>query len=144
MRIVAARFLVLWGMSGVPATSAPAGAARCGSGKKIPTRCWTDAARAATCFALLERQHISDRSADELYTPTQLHGRNILVSEPQKYRTLIAEAHERGLKVYALLGSMYLRPGNTSCRKTRDGDADVRRASDFNAGTEEPRSVSTA
>ena len=36
-------------------------------------------------------------------------GRNIIGDEPEKYRRLIAALHGRGCKVYALLGSMYLR-----------------------------------
>jgi hypothetical protein len=40
--------------------------------------------------------------ADEYY------GRNILVKEPQKYWKLISNAHARGFKVFALLGSGYL------------------------------------
>ncbi|HUI45907.1 MAG TPA: hypothetical protein VL122_08020 [Nitrospirota bacterium] len=53
----------------------------------------------------LDRQHISTMYvyADEF------NGRNILVNEPDKYRKLIASAHARGFKVFALLGSAYLR-----------------------------------
>lgn len=53
----------------------------------------------------LDRQHISTMYvyADEF------KGRNILVNEPEKYRKLIASAHARGFKVFALLGSGYLR-----------------------------------
>lgn len=36
-------------------------------------------------------------------------GRNIIRDEPEKYRRLITALHRRGFKVYALLGSMYLR-----------------------------------
>lgn len=36
-------------------------------------------------------------------------GRNIIRDEPEKYRRLIAALHGRGFKVYALLGSMYLK-----------------------------------
>ena len=52
----------------------------------------------------LNQQHISTMYlyADEYY------GRNILVSEPEKYRKLIASAHAKGFKVFALLGSGYL------------------------------------
>lgn len=35
--------------------------------------------------------------------------RNIIRDEPEKYRRLIAALHGRGCKVYALLGSMYLK-----------------------------------
>jgi hypothetical protein len=52
----------------------------------------------------LVQQHISTiyLYADEYY------GRNILVKEPEKYRKLIANAHARGFKVFALLGSGYI------------------------------------
>ena len=53
----------------------------------------------------LEQQHIS---TIYLYAD-EFNGRNILVNEPKKYRKLIASAHARGFKVYALLGSAYLR-----------------------------------
>lgn len=36
-------------------------------------------------------------------------GRNIIRDKPEKYRRLIAAFHGRGFKVYALLGSMYLK-----------------------------------
>lgn len=35
-------------------------------------------------------------------------GRNLIVSEPQRYRRLLRRMHAAGLKVYALLGSGYL------------------------------------
>lgn len=38
----------------------------------------------------------------------QYKDRNILVNEPDKYRKLITSAHQRGFKVFALLGSWYL------------------------------------
>ncbi|MCK9419502.1 MAG: hypothetical protein M0R70_09015 [Nitrospirae bacterium] len=53
----------------------------------------------------LDRQHISTMY---LYAD-EYNGRNILVNEPRKYRKLIASAHARGFKVFALLGSAYLR-----------------------------------
>lgn len=53
----------------------------------------------------LIEQHISTLY---LYAD-EFNGRNILVKEPDKYRKLIASAHARGFKVYALLGSIYLR-----------------------------------
>lgn len=37
------------------------------------------------------------------------NGRNIVRDEPEKYRGLITAFHSRGFKVYALLGSMYLK-----------------------------------
>jgi len=53
----------------------------------------------------LDRQHISTMY---LYAD-EYHGRNILMNDPEKYRKLIANAHARGFKVFALLGSAYLR-----------------------------------
>ena len=53
----------------------------------------------------LDQQHIS---TIYLYAD-EYQGRNILVNEPEKYRKLIASAHARGFKVFALLGSEYLR-----------------------------------
>ncbi len=53
----------------------------------------------------LDQQHIS---TIYLYAD-EFNGRNILVNEPKKYRKLIASAHARGFKVFALLGSAYLR-----------------------------------
>lgn len=35
-------------------------------------------------------------------------GRNLIATQPQRYRDFIADAHRRGFKVYALLGSAYL------------------------------------
>jgi len=55
--------------------------------------------------AFLDRLHISTMY---LYAD-EYSGRNILVNEPEKYRKLIASAHTRGFKVFALLGSAYLR-----------------------------------
>lgn len=37
------------------------------------------------------------------------NGRNIVRDEPEKYRRLIAAFHGRGFKIYALLGSIYLK-----------------------------------
>ncbi len=55
--------------------------------------------------AFLDQQHISTMY---LYAD-EFQGRNILVQEPEKYRKLIAKAHARGFKVFALLGSADLR-----------------------------------
>ncbi len=62
-----------------------------------------DAQREVETF--LNQQHISTMY---LYAD-EFQGRNILVNEPEKYRKLIAGAHARGFKVFALLGSTYLR-----------------------------------
>ncbi len=53
----------------------------------------------------LDQQHISTMY---LYAD-EFRGRSILVKEPEKYRKLIAGAHARGFKVFALLGSADLR-----------------------------------
>jgi hypothetical protein len=53
----------------------------------------------------LDWQHISTMY---LYAD-EYNGRNILMNDPEKYRKLIASAHARGFKVFALLGSAYLR-----------------------------------
>src|SRR6478609_9625215 len=55
--------------------------------------------------AFLKQQHISILY---LYAD-EFHGRNILLNEPDKYQKLIANAHAQGFKVFALLGSWYLR-----------------------------------
>jgi hypothetical protein len=52
----------------------------------------------------LEERHIS---TVYLYAD-EFRGRNILADDPKKYREFIRNAHERGFKVYALLGSYYL------------------------------------
>lgn len=50
------------------------------------------------------------RNVTEIYLYADSYrGRNILTDEPQKYRNLLADMHEKGFKVQALLGSMYLR-----------------------------------
>jgi len=101
---IAIAILVLWSMSLVPGRAAVA----------APRAIWIweedafsmldkdETRREVETF--LDRQHISTMYlyADEFY------GRNILVKEPEKYRKLIARAHARGLKVFALLGSGYL------------------------------------
>jgi hypothetical protein len=87
-------------------------------------------------FAFLERQHISTLY---LYAD-ELHGRNILVNEPQKYRTLITNAHERGYQVYALLGSMYLKTWEYILPEKRATAARMFGAVlAFNAGTNDAR-----
>ncbi len=58
----------------------------------------------AGTFAFLDRHRIAILY---LYAD-EYRGRNILVAEPEKYRRLITAVHQRGGKVYALLGSYYL------------------------------------
>lgn len=54
--------------------------------------------------SFLDKHHISILY---LYAD-KFKDRNILVHEPEKYRKLIASAHAKGFKVFALLGSWYL------------------------------------
>ena len=56
-------------------------------------------------FAFLTRRNLT---TVYLYAD-RYKGRNIIKDEPDKYRRLIAALHGRGFKVYALLGSMYLK-----------------------------------
>jgi len=80
----------------------------------------------------LDQQHISTifLYADEF------NGRNILVNEPKKYRKLIASAHARGFKVFALLGSAYLRTQEYILQeKRRAAKRMFGSVLDFNKGT---------
>ncbi|KQY49425.1 hypothetical protein ASD14_15090 [Lysobacter sp. Root494] len=62
-------------------------------------------------------------------------GRNLVADQPQRYRTFIAQAHARGFRVYALLGSAYLHteryilPG-----QRKEAAAMLKRVLDYNAG----------
>jgi hypothetical protein len=62
-------------------------------------------------------------------------GRNLITDQPQRYRSFIAQAHERGFRVYALLGSAYLHteryilPG-----ERKAATAMMKRVLDYNAG----------
>lgn len=89
-------------------SAAPAAAA-------VPRAVWV---WEADTFRLIER----DDQWDETFTflarwnlttvylyADSYKGRNIIRDEPEKYRRLIAAFHSRGLRVYALLGSMYLK-----------------------------------
>lgn len=64
-----------------------------------------ESARAAeAAFAFLEAKRV-----DTIYLYADAYeGRNLIAGEPQRYRAFIAQAHRRGFKVYALLGSAYL------------------------------------
>lgn len=57
-------------------------------------------------FTFLSRRNLT---TVYLYADEYRKRRNIIRDEPEKYRQLIANLHSRGFKVYALLGSMYLR-----------------------------------
>ncbi len=56
-------------------------------------------------FAFFARRNLS---TVYLYAD-EFQGRNIIRDDPGKYRRLIAALHSRGCKVYALLGSIYLK-----------------------------------
>lgn len=59
---------------------------------------------AAAAFAFLHGKRV-----DTIYLYADAYqGRNLIADEPQRYRDFIAQAHGRGFKVYALLGSAYL------------------------------------
>ncbi len=85
----------------------------------------------------LEQQHIS---TIYLYAD-EFNGRNILVNEPGKYRKLIAGAHARGFKVFALLGSAYLRTHEYILPEKRPAAVRMFGAVlDFNRGTSDASS----
>lgn len=56
-------------------------------------------------FAFLARRNLT---TVYLYAD-EFRGRNIVRDEPEKYRRLITALHDRGCRVYALLGSAYLK-----------------------------------
>jgi hypothetical protein len=61
-------------------------------------------------------------------------GRNLIVSDPQRYRRLLRRMHAAGLKVYALLGSGYLQTERYVLPRHReDAVAMLRRVLDYNA-----------
>jgi hypothetical protein len=87
--------------------------------------------------AFLDQQHIT---TIYLYAD-QFNSRNILVNEPEKYRKLIASAHARGIKVYALLGSAYLRTQEYILQeKRRDAKRMFGAVLDFNKHTRDASS----
>jgi hypothetical protein len=62
-------------------------------------------------------------------------GRNLIVTQPQLYRRLLRRMHASGLKVYALLGSGYLRTERYVLPRHRlDAAAMLQRVLDFNRG----------
>jgi hypothetical protein len=70
-----------------------------------------------------------------LYTDSY-KGRNIVRDEPEKYRRLIAAAHKRDLKVYALLGSFYLKTQEYILPERRvDAEAMFSNVLRYNAGS---------
>lgn len=62
----------------------------------------SEAANAAFVF-------LGDKRVDTIYLYADaFQGRNLISSQPQRYRAFITQAHARGLHVYALLGSAHL------------------------------------
>ncbi|MGB9992628.1 hypothetical protein [Pseudoduganella rhizocola] len=63
-------------------------------------------------------------------------GRNLIVTQPQLYRTLVRRLHGEGIKVYALLGSAYLNTERYVLPERRaDALAMVQRVLDYNAAS---------
>jgi hypothetical protein len=61
-------------------------------------------------------------------------GRNLIADQPQRYRDFIAQAHGRGFRVYALLGSAYLHTERYILPGQRgEATAMLRRVLDYNA-----------
>jgi len=61
-------------------------------------------------------------------------GRNLLATQPQRYRDFITDAHRRGVKVYALLGSAYLNTERYILPEQRGAaTAMLKRVLDYNA-----------
>ena len=84
--------------------------------------------------SFLAQQHVSTMY---LYAD-EFRDRNILVDQPARYRRLIARAHSRGLEVYALLGSAYLRTQDYILpEKHAVAVRMFRRVIEFNADTRE-------
>jgi hypothetical protein len=88
-------------------------------------------AEADAAFAFLRGKQV-----DTIYLYADaFRGRNLIADQPQRYRSFIAQAHERGFRVYALLGSAYLHteryilPGERTA-----ATAMMKRVLDYNAG----------
>ena len=80
----------------------------------VPRAVWTWERES---YAMLESRQEAEqafaflrgRQVDTIYLYADaFRGRNLIVDRPGTYRDFIAEAHRRGFKVYALLGSAYL------------------------------------
>jgi hypothetical protein len=87
-------------------------------------------AEADAAFAFLRGKQV-----DTIYLYADaFRGRNLIADQPQRYRDFIADAHRRGFRVYALLGSApldterYILPERRS-----DAVAMLRRVLDYNA-----------
>ncbi|HET6435387.1 MAG TPA: hypothetical protein VFG18_06735 [Xanthomonadaceae bacterium] len=82
---------------------------------------------------------LRDKDVNVLYLYADAwQGRNLIVDRPQAYRRFIARAHDDGFKVYALLGSAYLKteeyvlPGRLD-----EAGAMFQRVLDYNAAAAE-------
>ncbi|MFC5570944.1 hypothetical protein ACFPN1_12815 [Lysobacter yangpyeongensis] len=75
------------------------------------------------------------RGIDTVYLYADaFEGRNLISEQPQRYRRFIADAHMRGFKVYALLGSAYLKTERYILpERRRDAVAMLQRVLDYNA-----------
>ncbi|GAB3344641.1 hypothetical protein [Lysobacter tyrosinilyticus] len=91
-------------------------------------------AEATTAFDFLRAKGV-----DTLYLYADAwEGRNLLAKQPQRYRDFIADAHRRGFKVYALLGSAYLNTERYILPEQRStATAMLQRVLDYN--TQAPR-----
>ncbi|WP_305805031.1 hypothetical protein [Stenotrophomonas sp. YIM B06876] len=89
-----------------------------------------DPAVATEAIAYLKAQHI-----DSVYLYADgYRGRNLIVEQPQRYRTLIERLHRNGMQAYALLGSAYLNTETYILPEHRaDAEAMFRRVLDYNA-----------
>ncbi|HJW46587.1 MAG TPA: hypothetical protein VJ484_08855 [Lysobacter sp.] len=87
---------------------------------------------AEQAFAFLRSKQV-----DTIYLYADaFRGRNLIVDRPDAYRKFIAQAHRRGFKVYALLGSAYLHTERYVLPQRReDAVAMMQRVLDYNATT---------
>ena len=85
---------------------------------------------AEAAFAFLR-----SRRVDTIYLYADaFRGRNLIASQPQRYRAFIADAHARGFRVYALLGSAYLNTERYILpSQRREATAMLQRVLDYNA-----------
>lgn len=86
---------------------------------------------AEAAFAFLR-----SRRVDTIYLYADaFRGRNLIADQPRRYRDFIADAHARGFRVYALLGSAYLNTERYILPSQRGrAVAMLQRVLDYNAG----------